>query len=443
MCCIGYAIAYVKANNIPLSMTKRKPSTRPPSPRFFLPGKVVNIKFSYRGKRTTISLREFLELEEWDKKRQRPKSSLRGRTDLVRIGEKMSKWENAVISLYREVADSLTPEEFKRELLYRVGEVERPGELPKDLHGYIAVFIEAYKARPGVNRTSWGKFVSLQRHLLQFEKDYKQKLNFDTIDWQFKDNFTAWMYASPRNFGHNNASKMMASLRHIMKDAFRKKAHGNRIQEDASFSIKRVATKNKVRLTVAELYKLEQFDFSDRPRMEEARDLMLFASWTGLRISDWFGISRANLFVIDGKDYLKVVTQKSKTEVVIPIAPVVDRILEKYSYQLPVLPHPVFNRYIKKVCEEVIPHSTFNRIYSEGGQLKKVAAFKYEFVSSHAGRRSFASNLYEASGRAYPIMQITGHSSEAMFQKYVDLKTEETVRTLRAPLIKLANWQPA
>jgi integrase len=423
-------------------MRKRNHSTRPPSPRFFLAGKVINIRFSYTGIRMSISINQFIEPEEWDQKRQRPKSSLRGRNDLVRIGKKMMEWENVVISLYRDVEESLTPAEFKQEILYRTGAEDRPGELPKDLHGYIVAFIEAYKKRPGVTRTSWGKFESLHRHLLQFEKDYNQRLDFNTIDWQFKDDFTSFMYAAPRNFGHNNASKMMASLRHIMRDAFRKKAHGNRIQEDASFSIKRVATKNKVRLTVAELYQLEQFDFSDRPRLEEARDLMLFASWTGLRISDWFGISRASLHVIEGKDYLKVVTQKSKTEVVIPIAPVVAKILEKYAYKLPVLPHPVFNLKIKQVCKEAIPNSTFNRIYSEGGQLKKVTAYKYEFVSSHAGRRSFASNLYEASGRAYPIMQITGHSSEAMFQKYVDLKTEETVKTLRAPLIELASWQP-
>lgn len=390
----------------------------------------------------TISTRRYVEEADWDKKRESPKSSLRGRNDLIRLKKQLSEWETAIIKLYREVDDTITPQEFKQEILYRMEIEERPGEMPKGFHEYLATFLQSRKERPGATRTSWGKFASLQTHLLQFEKDTRQTLTFDKINWQFKEDFTAWMYAEPRSFAHNNASKMVASLRQVMKDAYRKKVHGNRIQEDSAFAISRVTTKNKVRLTVEELHALEQYDFSDRRNLDQARDLMLFGCWTGLRISDWWSVKRSNIRVLDGDEYIQVINRKTKNEVLIPMTPTVNRILDKYDFNFPKLHNVSFNRLIKQVCKLAIPDSSFNRVYSEGGQLKTATVPKYEFISSHAGRRSFASNLYELTGRAYPIMQITGHDSEKTFQNYVDLDKQEVVKSVRSPLLKLNNWRP-
>lgn len=424
-------------------MQKRNPGRRAPSPSFFLSGKgIINVRFSYRGQRVSISLQIFIDPKDWDKKKQRPKISTLGRTDLVRIKDECGRWETVVIGLFRDVAESLTPEQFKQEILYRVGAEERPGEMPKDFHGYLAAFIEGYKKRPGVTRTSYGKFEALQTHLKQFEKDTKTTLSFLSLDHQFKDDFTEWMYAPPRSFANNNASKMMAALRQVMRDAYRKKVHTGMIQEDRNFTIRRQATNSKVRLTVPELYKIEHLDLSDRPAMDKARDLMVFACWTGLRVSDWFGITRANFYEKDGKTTLQLVTQKTNTKVIIPVVPQVDRIFEKYNYQLPQLAQPYFNRLIKEVCREAIPDATFTRVYSDGGKTKTETVRKCDYVSSHSGRKSFASNMYEATGVAYPIMQITGHKTEAIFQKYVDLKKAETVKTIHSPAIALANWQP-
>lgn len=242
-----------------------------------------------------MAIGHHIDPKDWDDKKQSPRSSLRGRNDLVKLKARMADWENAIIKLFRDVGPTMTKAEFKQELLYRMEVEERPGDLPKDFFGFLAAFVESRKQRPGATRTSWGKFASLQTHLLQFEKDNDIRLTWDEIDWQFKDDFTAWMYAPPRSFSINNASKMFDVLKTVMKDAFRKKVHSNRIQEDNTFAIGKVKTKNKIRLTVEELYQLEKYDFSERLNLERARDLMLFASWTGLRISDWWSIKRHNI----------------------------------------------------------------------------------------------------------------------------------------------------
>ncbi|SEQ08128.1 phage integrase SAM-like domain-containing protein [Neolewinella agarilytica] len=425
-------------------MKKRNPGRRPPTPNFYITeGGIINVRFSYRGKRVSISLQMYIKPSEWDNRKQSPKRSLRGRNDVERIISSLQKWEDVVHQLFREVGETLTNEGFKQEVLYRVGAEDRPGEMPKDFHGYLSAFIALRKDTPGKTRTSWGKFEALQRHLKEFEKDTKQELDWSKFDYQFKDDFTAWMYAPPRNFANNNAAKLMAALRQVMRDAYRKKIHMNTIQEDREFIIRRQSTNCKVRLTVPELYAIEHLDLSDRPGMDKARDLMIFAAWTGLRISDWYGITRANFHEKDGQTTLQLVTSKTMTAVVIPVVPQVENIFEKYNYKLPRIAPAYFNRLIKEVCREAIPEATFTRVYSEGGNTVKETALKADYVSSHSGRKSFASNMYEATGVAYPIMQITGHKTESVFQKYIELKKAETVKTIHSPALNLANWQPA
>jgi integrase len=419
-------------------MAKRRSSYRPPTPRFFLANSVVNVRFSYQGTRIAISTQERIDPKDWDAKRHTPKSSQRGRQDLVKLKQRLSGWEAAVISTFRRLGPDFSPQVFKQEVLYEVGAEDRPGDVPKQLLPYLRHFINSYKANKAKTRTSWGKFDSLHTHLNTYVKETGKVLDFNTVDWQFKEDFTEWMYAPPRSFSINNAAKLIATLKHVMRDAARKGVHGNRIIDDPSFGIQRVKTKNKVRLTVDELRTIEHYDFSDQPNLEQVRDLLIYASWTGLRVSDWHKVGRANLRELEGEVYIELATTKTKTKVLIPVVPQVERILDKYNYQLPKLVEQTFNRLVKQVCKLAIPESRFTRVYSEEGQRKEEQAYKHEFVSSHAGRRSFASNLYEATGQAYPIMQITGHSTEAMFHRYIDLKTEDVVRPLHSAAVRLA-----
>ena len=54
---------------------------------------------------------------------------------------------------------------------------------------------------------------------------------------------------------------------------------------------------------------------------------------------------------------------------------------------------------------------------------------KWKAVSNHIGRRSFATNFY---GKIPTLLLIeaTGHSAEAIFQKYVNHLNEERIKEL-------------
>lgn len=95
-----------------------------------------------------------------------------------------------------------------------------------------------------------------------------------------------------------------------------------------------------------------------------------------------------------------------------------------------------FNKYFKEVCEavgftEVVKGSKLIQLY-EGGPYRKKKGFypKYELTSSHACRRSFATNLYKMNFPTLSIMSITGHTTEKSFLTYIKVTPTEHAEKL-------------
>jgi len=53
---------------------------------------------------------------------------------------------------------------------------------------------------------------------------------------------------------------------------------------------------------------------------------------------------------------------------------------------------------------------------------------KYELVTSHTARRSFATNLYRRGLPASQIMLLTGHKTEGAFLRYIKVSKEDNAR---------------
>ena len=60
-----------------------------------------------------------------------------------------------------------------------------------------------------------------------------------------------------------------------------------------------------------------------------------------------------------------------------------------------------------------------------GGRMYEVLYKKYELVSSHTGRRSFAANAYITGVPMLSIMRITGHKKPETFLKYTKFDNDE------------------
>ena len=68
----------------------------------------------------------------------------------------------------------------------------------------------------------------------------------------------------------------------------------------------------------------------------------------------------------------------------------------------------------------------------QGGKHIVIKKPKYEFVSSHTARRSFATNEYMAKGlNVRDIMAITGHKTEKSFYKYIRQTPKENAERVK------------
>ena len=121
----------------------------------------------------------------------------------------------------------------------------------------------------------------------------------------------------------------------------------------------------------------------------------------------------------------------------VPLHQKVIEILDKRSGAFP---HPIsdqkYNDYIKDVCQiakindkisgskksETAPKSKIYR--------KDVGTFeKWELITSHIGRRSFATNFYGKIPTTY-LIYVTGHSTEQMFLTYIGKSNKDLVMEL-------------
>ena len=110
----------------------------------------------------------------------------------------------------------------------------------------------------------------------------------------------------------------------------------------------------------------------------------------------------------------------------------VRKIFEKYDYELPPpISESNFNAYIKEVCKlcESLQRKQELTIY-EGGKQKSIYKPRYELVSSHTGRRTFATLLAD-------IASATGHKNISTLQGYVKMNQKQKADRLNNLITKI------
>jgi integrase len=149
-----------------------------------------------------------------------------------------------------------------------------------------------------------------------------------------------------------------------------------------------------------------------------------------LRFSDLSRLKKDN---INSDNTISITTQKTVKKVVVPITPRVRNIFEKYDYKLPrVISNQKFNQFLKEIAryaeikEPVIITKTVK------GMLVTRTVSKWELVTSHTARRSFATNAFLNDVPALAIMQITGHRTESAFMKYIRMSPKDNAIKLQS-----------
>jgi integrase len=260
--------------------------------------------------------------------------------------------------------------------------------------------------------------------LRTFQEEYHKRIDFDTIDLEFYDHWIDFL-SDGLQLCNNSVGRYTKTLKMFLNEATDRELNTNLTFRNKRFKILSEQTYS-IYLNEKELEEMFQLDLSGNKKLERVRDLFIVGCWTGLRFGDLTNILPEN---IKG-DKIEIKTQKTGQIVVLPMHRMVKEIMERYKDFPNSLPPSIsnvkMNAYLKIVGELVESlHEITQTNITRGGRLITKNRKKYELVTVHTARRSFATNLYKDGVSSLTIMKLTAHKSEKVFLNYLKATAEE------------------
>ena len=232
----------------------------------------------------------------------------------------------------------------------------------------------------------------------------------------------------PLNLSTNTIGKHIQIIKLVLHEATDRGLNTN-----LSFKSKRFVTireeSDSIFLSETEISELEALDLSSNKRLENVRDLFLIGCCTGLRYSDYSILQPEQI----KNGFIEITQTKTGQRVTIPVHSTVERIIAKYNGVMPrSLSNQKTNQYLKEIGEQLPSLNKSESITFTKGGLKVIEnCMKWELLTSHTARRSFATNQYLAGFPTITIMAITGHRTERSFMRYIKLSSNEHANLLK------------
>ena len=349
------------------------------------------------------------------------------------VKEHNAQLENHILDAFVKVDDPATVnKEWLKEVIqeYYSPTKEKP-KAPDKLTDFI-LFYSDIKSND-LSETRLKRLTVVRNKLLRYEAHTGENVLISDVNDVFKKDFIN--YGKSENYAHNTLKTDLSVIKTVCTYAGQWNIKTSQQLENFKISDKEVKS---VYLSFDELKAIAEKEFPKNSYLDNARDWLIVSCYTGQRISDFLRFTPEMVTKKKGKYFLEFVQQKTGSRITIPFLKEAKAIFDKHGGNFPrPISHQRYNDYIKEVCKEVGINEP-----TKGGVLKCIAddpkkatrndyrrtlktVPKYELVSSHIGRRSFATNYYGEVPTNY-LIKITGHSTEKMFLNYIQKNEKET-----------------
>jgi len=310
------------------------------------------------------------------------------------------------------------------------------GETPKELFPFIDFFIKTATRKENTIKS----YKTLKNNLLEYQNDKKTTLTFDRLDIDFYNSFVDYL-TKPKTIKTKAGKPKTVSGLSINTIGTRIKILKTFLSaaNDRGISVPTDYTKKSFKKPTEESFSIylneseltSIYNKSDLPLyLERVRDLFLIGSYTGLRFSDLAQLKKEN---ITSDNTINITTQKTNQKVVVPIHPIVREIFRKYDYKLPKLPtNQKFNEFLKEVAKLAGIKEPITMESTKGGFKVSETTEKYNLVTSHTARRSFATNAFLMDMPSISIMKITGHKTESAFMRYIKMSAKDNALKMQS-----------
>lgn len=259
-----------------------------------------------------------------------------------------------------------------------------------------------------------------------------KEINLIDINADFKIDFEKYCLEIEKysiNYFERNFKFIKTIIYHAQQNGHQVFSGLNRIKcktEKTSFEI----------FTKEEIDLLEQNNFTNE-HLETAKDWLIISCYCGQRVSDFmnFSVNQISEKIVNDENrfFIEFTQKKTGKQMYLPLSRKIIEILKKRDWEFPrKMSSTKYNLHIKKVCEYVGINSMVKgslaiketsskqiKIRTKNNRRKVVDYYpKYKLVSSHIGRRTFASLNFGKIPTPF-LMVATGHSTPNMLMKYI------------------------
>ncbi len=308
----------------------------------------------------------------------------------------------------------------------------RPSKGDTDINVFFIPFVKKFieeapttirrKTNKPVSNETIKEYKSTLTKLNDFETHIEKRIKYKDLNLTFHQQFLDFL-KNEQNLGLKTIGNYIKTVKAFARQA-KLKGHPVHDEIDHPEFFSPDSKTKAIYLNEVEIDKIYQHDFSNNERLDRVRDLFIIGLWTGLRISDFSRVSESH--IKDGK-FFQIESQKTGQKPLIPIHPHILSILKKREGKFPEsISDQKFNEYVKEVGKEIGLNQMIEgaKINPETKRKEEGIFPKYELITSHICRRSFATNHYGKLPNQ-TIMAITGHRSEKQFLDYIQITPKE------------------
>lgn len=292
-----------------------------------------------------------------------------------------------------------------------------------------------------VKRRTIQHYETTKNKILAFEESYGSRVRLDGISLKFHSKFVSFL-ETQQHLNPNTIGGYIDDIKLFCSNAHKKDYDVSNDYKLSEFYSPTNKTQD-IYLKEEEINAIFNVHLK-HDYLDNSRDWFIIGLRTGFRISDFLRLTQKDL--VDG--FIEKQTKKTGFPVIIPLHDQVKAILNKRNGLFPrKISDQRFNEYIKIIAEEagltqyiegakitevkIIKSGKEEKIHRK--QFKKYP--KYELVTSHICRRSFATNLYGKID-TLTIMKITGHQTEKQFLDYIKITPKEYAEKLKEYWLK-------
>ena len=356
----------------------------------------------------------------WTKQHKKKSKDIEVTNKQTDINNELNKIENHVLKAFNSVNTEAINKEWLQTQIDNYYNPIKETNIPSNLIDYIDFYIDYRKHE--ITETNKSKCRVIKNKLIKYETFIGKKILIKNINDIFKNEFVN--YQKERMYSQNTIQREFVTIK-----TFCKHARYLGIETHSQLDALRIDRQkvDKIYLTLEDLTKIENISKNQlTDNLDNAKDWLIISCYTGQRVSDFMRFTDEQIRIEDGKHLIEFTQNKTDKIMTVPLHNKVLEILKKRKGKFPYkISDQKYNGFIKTVCKlaeinELTKGSKLLETKKGSKTFRKQSGTfkKYELVTSHIGRRSFATNFYGTIPTTF-LIYITGHSTESMFLNYI------------------------